>query len=133
MQGEQNKPTQVTYEFAVIRLVPSVEREEFINIGVIVFSKRKRFLAMKFHLNETRLKAFAPNAPLPLVEKNLAAWVNICKGGRAGGRIGMEDRTYRFRWITANKSSILQTSRPHPGLCSDPAVVLERLFEEFVL
>ena len=125
-------PDKTTYEFAVIRIVPRVEREEFINAGVIVFSKRKRFLDMKFKIDEQRLLALDQEIDLELVREYLTAWHAICKGGKAGGPIGSMDTNYRYRWLTAYKNTIIQTSRPHPGICDDPANKLERLFEQFV-
>lgn len=127
----QNKP--VTYEFSVIRLVPRVEREEFLNIGVILFSKRKRYLDMKYHLDEQRIKAFAPAVDLDLIKEYLKGWELVCRGGRQGGKIGEADMPYRFRWLTANRSTILQSARPHSGLCVEPQETLERLFVKYVL
>lgn len=127
----QNKP--VTYEFSVIRLVPKVEREEFLNIGVIVFSKRKRYLDIKYLLDEQRIKAFAPAIDLDLIKDYLKGWELVCQGGRGGGKIGQAELPYRFRWLTANRSTILQSARPHSGLCFEPEQVLERLFERYVM
>lgn len=126
----QNK---FSYEYAVIRVVPKVEREEFINVGVIVFCKRKKFLEMKYAIDEQKLSAFSTNIDINLVKKYLDAWDKVCKGGRIGGKIGEEDRGFRFRWLTAYRSTIIQSSRIHPGLCSQPDQVLEELFELFVL
>lgn len=127
----QNRP--VTYEFSVIRLVPKVEREEFLNIGVIVFSKRKKYLNMKYYLDEQRIKAFAPALDLGLVQEYLKGWELVCRGGRQGGKIGEAELPYRFRWLTAHRSTILQSARPHSGLCVEPKNVLERLFGSYVL
>lgn len=123
----------VTYEYAIIRVVPKVEREEFLNIGVIVFSKRKRYLEMKYHIDEKRLKAFSSAVDVELIQDYLKAWELVCKGGPNGGKIGAADMPYRFRWLTASRSTIIQSSRPHPGLCEAPQQVLEHLFEKFVL
>lgn len=125
----QNK---VTYEYAVIRVVPKVEREEFMNVGVIVFSKRKRYLGIKYHINEARLRAFSNKLDIDLIRKYLHAWECVCKGGKAAGKMGEEELPFRFRWLAAPKSTIIQSSGMHPGLCENPEAVLEELFEFYV-
>ena len=122
-----------TYEYAVIRVVPKVEREEFINIGVIMFCKRKKYIGIKYHIDEKRLQVFSKYIDVNLINDYLKAWENVCKGGRVGGRIGEEEKSFRFRWLTANRSSIIQSSSVHPGLCVEPEKVLEELFELYVL
>lgn len=126
-------PDKTTYEYAIIRVVPKVEREEFMNIGVIVFSQRKKFLDLKYLVNEDRLRAFAPKIDMALIHSYLKAWELICKGGLKGGPIGQLEIQVRFRWLTANRSTIIQSSAVHPGLCEQPEAVLERLFKEYVL
>lgn len=121
------------YEYAVIRVVPKVEREEFINVGVIIFCKRKKFLDMKYQVDEERLIGFSKKIDVNLIKEYLTAWEKVCKGGRIGGKIGEEDKAFRFRWLTAYRSTIIQSSRVHPGLCSQPEQVLEELFELYVL
>jgi hypothetical protein len=123
----------VTYEFAVIRLVPKVEREEFLNIGVIVFSKRKKYLGIKYRLDEARIRAFSGAVDIDRVGKYLEAWESVCKGEPEGGRIGELELPLRFRWLAAAKSTIIQSSGTHPGLCHEPAAVLEALFRFYVL
>jgi len=123
----------VTYEYAVIRLVPKVEREEFLNIGLILFSKRKKYLGIKYRLDAERVKALAPDTDIEMVRKYLEAWEKVCKGAPLGGPIGMQELPFRFRWLVAPRSTIIQSSRPHPGLCTDPARVLEELFERYVM
>lgn len=123
----------VTYEFAIIRLVPKVEREEFINVGAIVFSKRKKFLSMKFTIDRTRIKAFASEIDAEAIEAYLKAWELVCEGETKGGAIGKLDLPSRFRWLTASRSTIIQSSKPHPGLCFDPQKELDILFEKHVL
>lgn len=121
------------FEYAIIRLVPKVEREEFLNVGVILYCKSSRFLKMTMTINPQRLLAFAPDLDLRVVEQNLQAFAQICAGGKAGGPIGQQSIADRFRWITAMRSTILQTSRVHPGFCTDPQDTLERLHRELVL
>ena len=123
----------VTYEYAVIRLVPKVEREEFLNIGVILFSKRKKFLGIKYNIDEQRINAFSNEVDTDLIKKYLEAWELICKGGPEGGSIGACDLGFRFRWLVANRSTIIQSSKTHPGLCHDPEAVLADIFKRYVL
>jgi hypothetical protein len=123
----------VTYEFAIIRLVPKVEREEFLNVGVILFSKRKKYLGIKYNVDEKRIKAFSNEVDTEMINKYLEAWELICKGGKQGGKIGTFEIAYRFRWLIAARSTIIQSSKVHPGLCHDPEKVLEDLFEKYVL
>ncbi len=123
----------VTYEYAVIRVVPKVEREEFLNVGVILFSKRKKYLGIKYHLDEKRLKAFSEELDADMLKSYLDAWEKVCKGGKEGGCIGQLDLPARFRWLVASRSTIIQSSKTHPGLCHDPKEVLENLFKSKVL
>ncbi len=120
------------YEYAVIRIVPRVEREEFLNVGVILYCRQKRFLHSLVALNEERLQCFAPATELALVKEYLSAFTQICAGHPTGGPIAKGDAAARFRWLTANRSTILQTSRVHPGMTADPAATLECLLEQLV-
>ena len=122
-----------TFEYAIIRVVPKVEREEFFNVGVILFSKRKKFLGIKFYINPEKLKAFAVEVELEVLNDYLKAWELICKGGAAGGRIGEMELSDRFRWLAACRSTIIQSSKTHPGLCEDPEKNLQDVFEKYVL
>ena len=126
-------PDKVIYEYAVIRLVPKVEREEFLNLGVILMSKRKKYLEMKYQIDEPRIRSFAKDVDLITIRKYLEAWEDICAGAPRGGRIGQLDLHERFRWLTAARSTIIQSSKVHPGRCGDLAEVLENLFERYVL
>ena len=125
-------PDRVTYEYAVIRVVPKVEREEFINVGVILFSKRKKFLNMLYKVDAERITSFSKELEVEQVRSYLEAWEKICQGGSTGGPIGQLDQPYRFRWLTAYKSTIVQTSRVHPGLCAEPGKVLDELFRFYL-
>lgn len=122
----------VTFEYAVIRIVPRVEREEFLNVGVIVYSKRKKYLGIKYKVDANRLKAFSDEIDIDLLNSYLEAWALVCKGGPEGGDIGQMEMPYRFRWLTAYRSTIIQSSRIHPGLCDNPEEVLEKLFAYYV-
>lgn len=127
MQGKE------VFEYAFIRFVPKVEREEFINVGVILFCKRKDYLDVKFHLDEKRLIAFSNDADLEELAGYLKSWKLICQGNPEGGKIAQLDTPSRFRWLTASRSTIIQNSKVHTGLCDSPEKVLEKLFEKYVL
>ncbi len=121
------------FEYAVVRVVPRVEREEFINAGVILFCKSQKFLQVKYLLDEKRLQAFAIELDASAVASNLKAFEQICLGTKEGGAIGELDMASRFRWLTATRSTVLQTSKVHPGFCEDAAQTLDKLFIELVV
>lgn len=121
------------YEYAVIRVLPRVEREEFLNVGIIIFCKSKKYLQVVYRLDENRLKCLAEEFDLEQIEKNLESFEKICNGAKDGGPIAQLDVPSRFRWLTAVRSSVIQTSRPHPGFCSELDHTLQRLFKELVL
>ncbi|TXE07402.1 DUF3037 domain-containing protein [Gelidibacter salicanalis] len=123
----------VTYEYAIIRVVPKVEREEFFNVGVLLFSKRKNYLGVKFKIDKKKLEAFSDEIDLQMLKDHLAAWQNICEGAEDSGAIGQFEVSDRFRWLAACRSTIIQSSKTHSGLCMDPEAELEHLFKTFVL
>lgn len=123
----------ITFEYAIIRLVPKVEREEFFNVGVILFSKRKKFLDMKYHINIDKLKVFVPELEIAALNEYLNAWKYICDGKFSGGKIGELEISDRFRWLAACRSTIIQSSKTHPGLCENPEKELQDIFEKYVL
>lgn len=123
----------VTYEYAIIRLVPKVEREEFINIGVVLFSKRKKYLNLKFQLDANRLKLFNDELDVSKIREYLDAWRLVCEGLPDGGPIAQLEQPFRFRWLVAKRSTIIQSSETHSGLCEKPEEVLEELFVQYVL
>lgn len=120
------------YDYAVIRVVPKVDREEFINAGVIVSSPDLSFLEARIKLNESRLFALDPTIDLDLVRSHLAAIPTICRGGVEAGSIGELPQRQRFHWLVAPRSTIIQTSPVHTGRCHDPAAALERLVATMV-
>lgn len=126
-------PGKVVYEYAFIRYVPKVEREEFINIGVILYCKPKRYLAVRYHLDEKRMLAFHPEADLAVIRDYLETWDCIALGNTHCGPIALQDVPSRFRWLTATRSTIIQPSKVHPGLCDDPSQILDELFSHYVL
>ena len=121
------------FEYAVLRVVPRVEREEFLNVGVIVYCASEGFLQTVFHLNEAKLCAFSAELDLEEIRERLQAFDLICKGGKAGGTIGELPIASRFRWLTATRSTVVQTSKVHPGLCRNAAEKLAQLIKEQVL
>jgi hypothetical protein len=121
------------YEYAVIRVMPRVEREEFLNVGIILFCKHARFIKVLYKLEPGRLKCFSNDLDVEQLESNLSSFDKISQGARDGGPIAREDVASRFRWLTATRSSVLQTSRPHPGLCADLEKTAQKLFQELVL
>jgi hypothetical protein len=120
------------YEYAIIRLVPRVDREEFINVGVIIFCKVSNFIGVKINLNEERAKSLFPALDLEAVAENLASFQSIVKGAKEGGPIAEYDVASRFRWLTAKRSTVIQTSVIHSGLTNDEEATLENLFNEMV-
>jgi hypothetical protein len=120
------------FEYAVIRVVPRVEREEFLNIGVILLCAKQKFLHVRIELNEERLSGLCANVDIEELKEHIHSFEIICKGGAQGGQIGMLSIAERFRWLTATRSTILQCSKVHPGLCGNAANTLNRLFEELV-
>lgn len=120
------------YEYAIIRVVPVVEREEFINTGVIVFCKKGKFIRMRYHLREDKILALTPQADIDEIKKNLEAFSKIASGEKDGGPIACLDEVERFRWLTAIRSASIQTSRPHPGLSDDLEKTIDTLFAEMV-
>ncbi|TWW00068.1 DUF3037 domain-containing protein [Chitinophaga pinensis] len=121
------------FEYAVIRVMPRVEREEFLNAGVILYSKQQRFLQAIITLNEERLRAFSPETDIEEVKSYLNAFEYICKGGKEAGPIGQLDLASRFRWLTATRSTVVQAGKVHPGFCNDLPQALIRLHEKLVL
>lgn len=121
------------YEYAVIRLVPKPEREEFFNVGLIMFSKKEKFIRVKTHLCEDKFRMMACKTEYEEVRKHLSSFENIAKGEKSAGSIAQMEIPERFRWLTAVKSSIIQTSRPHPGASNDLNKTFDRLFEELVM
>jgi hypothetical protein len=121
------------YEYAVLRLVPKVEREEFFNIGLILFSKRARYIRLEYHLCDHKFRLCCPELDYDDIMANLSSLKQVALGNNLCGPIASLDVPERFRWLTAVRSSVVQTSRPHPGKCHSLDETFERLFRELVL
>jgi hypothetical protein len=121
------------FEYAVIRVVPRVEREEFMNIGVIVFCAKQKFLNTLYLIDPARLLAFSPDLDLDSLTDNLCSFVRITVAGKDAGPIGKLDAASRFRWLTATRSTVLQSSKVHPGMTVDAEETLKKLFEQLVV
>jgi hypothetical protein len=120
-------PDKFRYDYAVIRVVPKVDREEFINAGVIVSCPELEFLEARINLNEARLLALDPSVDLDLVRKHLAIIPTICRGGDEAGSIGQLPQRKRFHWLVSPRSTVIQTSPVHTGRSEDPAAALDHL------
>ena len=126
-------PEKHLFEYAVLRVVPRVEREEFLNVGVILYCASEGFLQVRSEVPEARLRAFGcAGLDLQDLAQRLRAFERICQGRREGGPIGQLPVASRFRWLTAQRSTIVQTSPVHPGLCENAADTLERLYAQLV-
>lgn len=125
---EQNR-----YEYAVIRFVPRVEREEFVNVGLAMMCKRRRWMRVELMLNENRIKAMSPDADLDVLARQLQSFVDIAEGKKSAGPVASYPVEERFRWLSAVKSSVIQTSRPHPGLTPDLDLTFRSLFSDLIL
>jgi hypothetical protein len=125
-------PAQHAFDYAVVRVVPRVERGEFVNAGVILFSRTARFLDARIELDRDRLTAMAPSIDCDVVQSYLDAIPRVCAGGREAGPIGALSQSERFHWLVAPRSTIIQTSPVHSGVHSDLRVALDHLFEKLV-
>jgi hypothetical protein len=121
------------YEYAIVRVVPRVEREEFVNVGVALYCKKQRYAAVRIFVDKQKLKALAPEIDLELIEAHLNSFQRICAGEKGAGRIAELEQAERFRWLTAKRSTLIQCSVVHPGLCLSAVETLEELFEKLVL
>jgi hypothetical protein len=120
------------FQYAVLRLVPRVEREEFLNVGVIVFCRTRRFLRARVALDPRRVGALSPDLDLVAVGEHLDARVRVAAGDADAGPIAALPQSERFHWLVAPSSTVIQASSVHSGLCDDPDVVLDRLFTQLV-
>jgi hypothetical protein len=121
-----------SYDYAIVRVVPRVEREEFINAGVVLSCPSQGFLDARIDLDESRLLALDERVDLVAVRENLASIPLICAGGAAAGPIGKLSARERFHWLVAPRSTMIQTSAVHTGRCENPAAALEHLLNTIV-
>jgi hypothetical protein len=124
--------THSSYDYALIRVVPRVERGEFVNVGVVLSSQAGDFLEARIETDEARLRALDAGIDLDTVRSHLAAFAAICAGGAQAGPIGRLPPRERFHWLTAPRSTMIQTSPAHSGRCADPAAAIERLLATMV-
>jgi Protein of unknown function (DUF3037) len=122
-----------SFDYALLRVVPRVERQEFINAGVVVYCPEKRYLAARVRLDAARLKALWPEADLALVEKHLEAVERICAGDAAAGPIAKLSQRERFHWLTSPRSTMIQPSPVHTGVCDGTDELLDRLAKQFLV
>lgn len=120
------------YDYALVRVVPRVERGEFVNAGVVMSCKTGDFIEARIELDEPRLRALDPGVDLEAVRAHLAAFAAICAGGESAGPIGRLPARERFHWLTAPRSTMIQTSPVHTGRCAEPATAIMRLLDTMV-
>ncbi len=121
-----------SFDYAVIRVVPRVEREEFLNAGVVLFCLQKRFLQARVQAQEERWRALWPPLDVELVRRHLEALVKVCRGDPDAGPIARLSQRERFHWTVSPRSTVVQVSPVHSGLCDDPGIVIEQLFQSLV-
>lgn len=120
------------YEYAVIRYVPDIEREEFCNVGLLMMCKRRRWLGVRIQVQPERLAALRVPHSIDDINRQLGTFSATAQGLKQAGTIGQLPVEERFRWLTAVKSSCLQTSRPHPGMTADLEGTFDGLFDRLV-
>lgn len=125
-------PALSSFDYAVLRVVPRVEREEFVNAGVIVFCLEQKYLAARVEVDETRLKALWREIDIDVVRQHLEAFPKVCNGELDAGPIAQLTARERFHWLVSPRSTIIQVSPVHTGLCPAPDRALDRLFQQFV-
>ena len=124
---------QSSFDYAAIRVVPRVDREEFINAGVILFCKEQRFLRARVAVSTERVRALWPESDIDLIQQHLLAFTRISEGHPEAGPIAQLSQAERFHWLLYPRSTAVQVSAVHSGLCQDPESTLTRLFEQLVL
>jgi hypothetical protein len=123
----------LSYDYAVLRVVPSVEREEFVNAGVVLQCTEDAFLDCRVHVDEARLRALWPVADLDLIRQHLEAFPKICAGDPNAGPIARLSRRERFQWLVSPRSTIIQISPVHSGVCESPETALDEIFRRLVV
>lgn len=118
---------QSSFDYAVVRVVPRVEQEEFVNAGVVVFCLERRYLEARMHVDEARLKALWPEIDLERVRRQLGAFSAVCRGDAEAGPIAQLSQRERFHWLVAPRNTMIQISAVHTGVTEDPALTLDQL------
>lgn len=126
-------PAPASFDYAILRVVPRVERQEFINAAVIVFCPEKRYLDARVHLDAARLRALWPDIDLELIRDHLDAVPRICQGEAGAGPIARLSQRERFHWLISPRSTIIQPSPVHTGVCEETEGLLDRLAKQFLL
>lgn len=126
-------PTRISFDYAILRVVPRVEREEFVNAGVILFCLQRDFLEARVEVDEARLRALWPDVDVELVRQHLEAIPRICAGRPDAGPIARLTLRERFHWLVAPRSTMIQVSPVHSGMCESPERALDDLFRRTVL
>lgn len=121
-----------SFSYTIVRVVPRVERGERLNVGVVLYCRRRQFLAARIELDEARLAAIAPGCDAAQLRPALDALVAVAAGDPAGGPVARLDQSDRFGWLAAPSSTVIQPSAVHTGLSEDPAAELDRLFDRLV-
>jgi hypothetical protein len=123
----------ISFDYAVIRVVPRVEREEFVNAGIVVFCLQQRFLEARVHIDDQRLRSLWPQIDLHLVRNHLEAFPRICAGESTAGPISQLSQRERFHWLVSPRSTIIQVSPVHTGLCNEPEDLMDNLARRYLL
>src|ERR1700712_4373658 len=126
-------PENHVFEYATIRVVPRADREEFLNVGVVLYCPKQKFLQAMILIDVEKLTAFSSHLDIIELEENLCAFERICNGAKEGGPIATLDIASRFRWLTATRSTVVTASKVHPGLTTDAERTLNRLYHQLVL
>ena len=125
-------PALPSYDYAILRVVPRAEREEFVNVGVVLHCAERAFLDCRVAINEIRLRALWPGIDVEMIRRHVEAYPRVCAGDAAAGPVARLSRRERFQWLVAPRSTVIQISPVHTGLCESPAAALEELFRRMV-
>jgi len=125
-------PEPASFDYAVLRIVPRVERQEFINAGVVVFCLEKRYLAARVHFDPARVRALWPDADVDLIREHLDAVPRICAGDPSAGPIARLGQRERFHWLVSPRSTVIQPSPVHTGVCTETDDLLDQLTKQFL-
>lgn len=121
------------FSYAIVRVVPNIERGEFVNAGVVLFARQHRFLSAKVALDKDKLARIAPNFDPQIAEDALLAFARVADGADGAGPVAALDQSERFGWLVAPSSTVIQTSPTHTGICDDPRRALDELFDDLVV